>query len=99
MHKLLGSHPIIEKILEYRNLAKIYSTYIEGLENFIHEDGKVHTIFKQTLTRTGRLSSVEPNIQNIPVRDEGGRKIRKAFLPTNDCFLSADYSQIELRIN
>ena len=98
MHKLLGSHPIIEKILEYRNLAKIYSTYIEGLENFIHEDGKVHTIFKQTLTRTGRLSSVEPNIQNIPVRDEGGRKIRKAFLPTNDCFLSADYSQIELRI-
>lgn len=98
MHKLLGSHPIIEKILEYRNLSKIYSTYIEGLENFIHEDGKVHTIFKQTLTRTGRLSSVEPNIQNIPIRDEGGRKIRKAFLPTNDCFLSADYSQIELRI-
>ncbi len=98
MHKLLGSHPIIEKILEYRNLTKIYSTYIEGLENFIYEDGKVHTIFKQTLTRTGRLSSVEPNIQNIPVRDEGGRKIRKAFLPTHDCFLSADYSQIELRI-
>jgi len=98
MHKLLGSHPIIEKILEYRNLTKIYSTYIEGLENFIYEDGKVHTIFKQTLTRTGRLSSVEPNIQNIPIKDEGGRKIRKAFLPTNDCFLSADYSQIELRI-
>ena len=98
MHKLLGSHPIIESILEYRNLSKIYSTYIEGLENFIHEDGKVHTIFKQTLTRTGRLSSVEPNIQNIPIKDEGGRRIRKAFLPTNDCFLSADYSQIELRI-
>lgn len=98
MHKLLGSHPIIEKVLEYRNITKIYSTYVEGLENFIYEDGKVHTIFKQTLTRTGRLSSVEPNIQNIPIRDEGGRKIRKAFLPTNDCFLSADYSQIELRI-
>ncbi len=98
MHKLLGSHPIIEKILEYRNLTKIYSTYLEGLENYILEDGKIHTIFKQNLTRTGRLSSVEPNLQNIPVRDEGGRKIRKAFLPTNDCFLSADYSQIELRI-
>lgn len=98
MHKLLGSHPVIEKVLEYRNISKIYSTYVEGLENFIQEDGKVHTIFKQTLTRTGRLSSVEPNIQNIPIRDEGGRKIRKAFLPTNDCFLSADYSQIELRI-
>ena len=98
MHKLLGSHPIIEKVLEYRNLTKIYSTYIEGLENFIYEDGRVHTIFKQTLTRTGRLSSVEPNIQNIPIRDEGGRKIRKAFLPSNDSFLSADYSQIELRI-
>ncbi len=98
MHKLLGSHPVIEKVLEYRNITKIYSTYVEGLENYIYEDGRVHTIFKQTLTRTGRLSSVEPNIQNIPIRDEGGRKIRKAFLPTNDCFLSADYSQIELRI-
>ncbi len=98
MHKLLGSHPVIEKVLEYRNLTKIYSTYLEGLENFIQEDGKIHTIFKQTLTRTGRLSSVEPNLQNIPVRDEGGRKIRKSFLPSNDCFLSADYSQIELRI-
>lgn len=98
MHKLLGSHPIIEKILEYRNLTKIYSTYLEGLENYIYPDSKIHTIFKQNLTRTGRLSSVEPNLQNIPVRDEGGRKIRKAFLPTNDYFLSADYSQIELRI-
>lgn len=98
MHKLLGSHPVIEKILEYRNVTKIYSTYLEGLENYIYPDGKIHTIFKQTLTRTGRLSSVEPNLQNIPVRDEGGRRIRKAFLPTNDCFLSADYSQIELRI-
>lgn len=98
MHKLLGTHPVIEKVLEYRNISKIYSTYVEGLENYIYDDGRVHTIFKQTLTRTGRLSSVEPNIQNIPVRDEEGRKIRKAFLPSNDCFLSADYSQIELRI-
>jgi DNA polymerase-1 len=98
LHKLIGVHPVIEKILEYRNLTKIYSTYLEGLENYIYEDGKIHTIYKQNLTRTGRLSSVEPNLQNIPVKDEGGRKIRKAFIPDNDCFLSADYSQIELRI-
>jgi DNA polymerase-1 len=89
---------VIEKILEYRNVFKIYSTYLEGLENYIGTDNKIHTIFKQNLTRTGRLSSVEPNLQNIPVKDEEGRKIRKAFLPSNDCFLSADYSQIELRI-
>lgn len=98
LHKLLGINPIIEKILEYRNLSKLNSTYLEGLEACIHEDGKIHTIYKQNLTRTGRLSSIEPNLQNIPVRDEEGRKIRKAFLPTNDEFLSADYSQIELRI-
>ncbi len=98
LEKLLGKHPIIEKILEYRNLTKIYSTYIEGLENYILRDGKIHTIYKQTLTRTGRLSSVEPNLQNIPVREELGRNIRKAFVPSNDCLLSADYSQIELRI-
>ncbi len=98
MHKLLNEHPVIAKVLEYRNVTKIYSTYVEGLENCIDEESKVHTIFKQTLTRTGRLSSVEPNIQNIPVKDEEGRKIRKAFLPTNDLFFSADYSQIELRI-
>lgn len=98
LHKLLGIHPIIEKILEFRNLSKLNSTYLEGLENYIHEDGKIHTIYKQNLTRTGRLSSVEPNLQNIPARDEEGRKIRKAFFPTYDEFLSADYSQIELRI-
>ena len=98
MHKLLNEHPVIAKVLEYRNVTKIYSTYVEGLENCIDEESKVHTIFKQTLTRTGRLSSVEPNIQNIPVKDEEGRKIRKAFLPSNDMFFSADYSQIELRI-
>lgn len=98
LEKLIDKHPIIEKILEYRNLTKLYSTYIEGLENYILKDGKIHTIYKQTLTRTGRLSSVEPNLQNIPVREELGKNIRKAFVPSNDCFLSADYSQIELRI-
>ncbi len=98
LEKLMGKHPIIEKILEYRNLTKIYNTYLEGLENFILEDGKIHTIYKQTLTRTGRLSSIEPNLQNIPVREELGRNIRKAFVPSNDLLLSADYSQIELRI-
>lgn len=98
LEKLIDKHPIIPKILEYRNLTKLKSTYIEGLENYILKDGKIHTIYKQTLTRTGRLSSTDPNLQNIPVREELGRKIRKAFLPCNDCFLSADYSQIELRI-
>ena len=98
LHKLLGVHPIIEKIIEYRNVTKIYSTYLEGMEPCIREDQKIHTIFKQNFARTGRLSSTEPNLQNIPVRDEEGRKIRKAFLPENDFFLSADYSQIELRI-
>lgn len=98
LHKLIEYHPIIEKLLEYRNLAKLYSTYLEGLDVYIGEDSKIHTIYKQTLTRTGRLSSVEPNLQNIPVRMEEGRKIRKAFVPTNDLLLSMDYSQIELRI-
>lgn len=98
LHKLIGVHPIIEKILEYRNLSKMNSTYLEGLSTFISDDGKIHTIYKQNLTRTGRLSSMEPNMQNIPARDEEGRKIRKAFLPCNDLLYSADYSQIELRI-
>lgn len=98
LHKLMGVHPIIEKILEYRNLTKMNSTYLEGLSTFIEEDEKIHTIYKQNLTRTGRLSSIEPNMQNIPARDEEGRKIRKAFLPCNDLLYSADYSQIELRI-
>ena len=98
LHKLLGMHPIIEKVLEYRNLTKLNSTYIEGMENYIFPDGKVHTIFKQNLARTGRLSSTEPNLQNIPVKREDGRKIRKAFFPENEEFLSVDYSQIELRI-
>lgn len=98
LHKLRDKHPIIDKILEYRNISKIYSTYIEGLEAYILSDGKIHTIFKQNYARTGRLSSTEPNLQNIPVRDDEGKKIRQAFLPSNDLFLSADYSQIELRI-
>ena len=97
--KLKGTHPIIEEIIEYRMLAKLYSTYIEGLISAIDEDGKVHTIYSQTTARTGRLSSLEPNIQNIPVRYEYGKMIRKAFLPNpNSVILSSDYSQIELRI-
>ena len=98
MQKLQGKHPIIDLILDYRNYSKIVSTYTASLENAKFPDGKIHTIFKQTLTRTGRLSSVEPNLQNIPIRGEEGRKVRRAFLPTNDLFLSIDYSQIELRI-
>lgn len=98
LEKLIPYHPAITLILEYRNLKKLCSTYLEGLQNYILEDGKVHTIYKQNLTRTGRLSSVEPNLQNIPVRDEEGRMIRKAFFPGNDEFLCADYSQIELRL-
>ena len=80
-------------------LTKLYTTYIEGLKNTILEDGKIHTIFTQTLTRTGRLSSIEPNLQNIPIRYEYGRMIRKAFIPSdNSIIISGDYSQIELRI-
>lgn len=98
LEKLVDTHPVISKILEYRNVTKLYNTYLEGLHKYIMEDGKIHTIYKQTLTRTGRLSSVEPNMQNIPARDELGRLVRKAFLPCNQEFLSCDYSQIELRI-
>lgn len=98
LEKLAEKYPIAEKILDYRALTKLNSTYIAGLSNYILSDGKIHTIYKQTLTRTGRLSSVDPNLQNIPVREELGRKIRKAFVPVNDVLLSADYSQIELRI-
>ena len=90
--------PIIDKILEYKMLSKIYSTYIVGLEEFIHDDGKIHTIYNQTLTRTGRLSSSYPNLQNIPTRYEYAKLIRKAFVPVNDLMMSSDYSQIELRI-
>ena len=95
----LTDYPIVTKVLEYRMLAKLYSNYIVGLVDVIRDDGKIHTIFNQTLTRTGRLSSVSPNLQNIPIRTDYGRLIRKAFVPSpNSIILSSDYSQIELRI-
>ena len=97
--KKLVNYPIVNCILEYRALTKLYSTYIDGMINCIREDGKIHTIYTQTLTRTGRLSSIEPNLQNIPMRSEYGRLIRKAFIPeSNSVILSSDYSQIELRV-
>lgn len=99
LNKLKGKHPIIEKILEYRSLTKLYTTYIEGLIKEIQDDNKIHTIYNQALTRTGRLSSQEPNLQNIPARDEYGKLIRKAFIPSEESvIMSGDYSQIELRI-
>lgn len=97
--KYKDKHPIINEILEYRNLSKLYSTYLDTFNDYVHSDGKIHTIYKQTGTRTGRLSSIEPNLQNIPVRSEEGKKIRKAFKASeNSVLLSSDYSQIELRI-
>lgn len=100
LEKLKDKHPIIEKILEYRQITKLDSTYVEGLKNVIDEDGKIHTSFNQTVTTTGRLSSTEPNLQNIPIKHEMGREIRKVFVPNNEecIILSADYSQIELRV-
>ena len=99
LNKLVDKHPIINLIIEYRLLTKLYTTYIEGLIKEIHSDNKIHTIYTQTLTRTGRLSSIEPNLQNIPTRNEYGKLIRKAFIPSeNSIIMSADYSQIELRI-
>lgn len=99
LEKLALVHPVPKKVLEYRKYSKLYSTYVVGLLEMIFDDDKVHTIFKQSLTLTGRLSSVEPNIQNIPIRTEDGRLIRSAFIPSDDSILvSADYSQIELRI-
>lgn len=100
LEKLQGEHPIIDAILEYRTLSKLQSTYVEGLQKVIWDDQRIHTRFNQTLAQTGRLSSVDPNLQNIPIRIEEGRKIRKAFKPThkNSVILAADYSQIELRV-
>ena len=99
LEKYRDRHPIIELILEHRMLTKLQSTYIIGLENNVLEDGKIHTIYTQTLTRTGRLSSIEPNLQNIPVRTEYGKMVRRAFIPEeNSKLLSSDYSQIELRV-
>ena len=98
LNKIKDKHPIVGHIIEYRKLSKIYNTYIEGLLSCIKEDGKIHTIYTQNLTRTGRLSSIEPNLQNIPVRDDIGKEIRKAFIPEHDYIVGADYSQIELRV-
>jgi DNA polymerase-1 len=99
LNELQKHHPIIDYILEYRQLTKLYSTYIEGIKQNLFDDHKVHTIYMQALTTTGRLSSLDPNLQNIPIRTEEGRKIRKLFVPEkNHYFLGADYSQIELRV-
>ncbi len=99
LDKVIHFHPIVEKILDYRMLSKLYTTYAVGLQEEISSDGRIHTVFNQTLTRTGRLSSVRPNLQNIPIRTEAGRLIRKAFIPDeNSVLLSSDYSQVELRM-
>ena len=99
LDKLAPDYPVVAKILEYRQLTKLKSTYADGLAGFIGSDGRIHGKFNQTITATGRISSTEPNLQNIPVRMELGRLIRKVFVPKAGCvFVDADYSQIELRI-
>ena len=99
LDKLAPDHPFVADILEYRQLAKLKSTYADGLANYIGEDGRIHSTFNQTITATGRISSTEPNLQNIPIRMELGRLIRKVFVPKEGyVFLDADYSQIELRV-
>jgi len=100
LEKLAPLHPIIEHIMHYRELGKLQSTYVEGLQKVVKEDGKIHTRYTQTLTQTGRLSSVNPNLQNIPIRLEEGRRIRKAFTASEPGWVlyAVDYSQIELRI-
>ena len=99
LEKLLGKHPIIEKILEYRHLTKLNSTYVDGLKDVIAKDKRIHSNFHQTVTVTGRISSSEPNLQNIPIRTPLGREMRKMFVaPSGHILLDADYSQIELRV-
>lgn len=99
LEKLRYEHPVVELILEYRTLAKIKSTYCDGLLKVVEEDGRIHSSFNQTETRTGRISSTEPNLQNIPVRTDVGRELRKFFVAKEGCVLvDADYSQIELRV-
>jgi len=100
LEKIRNLHPIVDMVLQYRTLTKLNSTYVEGLKPLIGEDGKIRAHFQQTVTATGRISCTEPNLQNIPIRQELGRKLRKAFVPgCEDCTLvGADYSQIELRI-
>ena len=99
LDKLRSEDPIIPKILEYRQVTKLKSTYADGLPVYIEEDGRIHGKFNQTITATGRISSTDPNLQNIPIRMELGRQLRKVFTPRRDwVFLDADYSQIELRV-
>jgi DNA polymerase-1 len=99
LDKLRGSHPIIELIEQYRELTKLLSTYVDALPKLVDEQSRLHTTFRQDVAATGRLSSFEPNLQNIPVRTEQGRKIREAFVPSKgNVFVSADYSQFELRL-
>ncbi len=99
LFKLKGKHPIVDLIIEYRELNKLLNTYVQALPSYIKDDGRVHTNFSQTIAATGRLSSIEPNLQNIPIRTETGKSIRKAFRAKQGCLLvSLDYSQIELRI-
>ena len=100
LERLAPISPVVSKILEYRQIAKLQSTYVLGLQDYIRPDGKIHTRYVQDLTQTGRLSSVDPNLQNIPIRLEQGRLIRKAFVPSEEdaVLLSSDYSQIELRV-
>ncbi len=99
LEKLQGFHPIIDDLMEYRKIQKLYSTYAEGLKKYVHNDGKIHTIYNQCVTQTGRLSSSDPNLQNISIRDEQARVIRRAFLPTSgNVLLASDYSQVELRM-
>ena len=99
LEKLKNKHPIIEAIMDYRMVTKLNSTYAEGLVKVIGDDERIHTTFQNMVTATGRLSSTEPNLQNIPVRTELGSEIREMFVPKDGCVLiDADYSQIELRV-
>ncbi len=100
LEKIRDLHPIVDMVLEYRTLTKLNSTYVEGLKPLIGTDGKIRAHFQQTVTATGRISCTEPNLQNIPIRQELGRKLRKAFVPESENYtlVGADYSQIELRI-
>ncbi|APX72528.1 DNA polymerase I [Companilactobacillus allii] len=100
LEKLKDKSAVVQKVLDYRHISKINSTYAVGLQKFIQPDNRIHTIYQQTLTQTGRLSSIEPNLQNIPIRVEEGRQIRRAFVPQDDDWemFSADYSQVELRV-
>ena len=100
LNELIGQHPIVQKIIDYRQYFKLHSTYIKSYMELIDNDNRLHTIFQQAVTATGRLSSTEPNLQNIPTRSEEGKALRKLFIPTdpNGMLISADYSQIELRL-